>query len=184
MGKKKLILVVEDNSSNQKIVSTILSQFGYEIGIANDGQAALDFIDNVLPDLILLDIMMPGMDGFEVAKRLKQDFVTKAIPIIFLTAKSDIKDIVKGFNVGGVDYISKPFHPEVLLARVNTHIEISTLRGILPICSYCKKIRDDKGYWTVIEQYIAEHSQAVFSHGICDECKNEIYTDQPWLNAE
>ena len=182
--KKKLILIVDDNSENRKVLGNLLIKNGYEVGSANDGYKALKFIENIKPDLILLDIMMPGMDGFEVCEKLKADMETSYIPIIFLTAKTNSEDIVKGFKVGGVDYVSKPFNSEELLARVNTHIEMKILRGFLPICSRCKSIRDDKGYWHSIEEYISTHSEAELSHSLCHKCANELYGEQEWFKKK
>ncbi|MCP4692022.1 MAG: response regulator transcription factor, partial [Desulfobacterales bacterium] len=104
------------------------------------------------------------------------------IPVIFITAKTETDDIVKGFDAGGVDYITKPFNSAELLARVRTHIEVEALRGLLPICANCKKIRDDEGYWKQIEAYIERHAQVTFSHGICPGCMKKLYGDQPWFH--
>ncbi|MBI9089331.1 MAG: response regulator [Desulfobacterium sp.] len=177
---KKLILIVDDNPENRKVLGTLLINNGYDVGAASDGQKALDFIQIEQPDLILLDIMMPGINGFKVCEKLKSNPGTKNIPVIFLTAKTSTADIVKGFRVGGIDYISKPFNSEELIARVNTHIEMKTLRGLLPICSSCKSVRDDDGYWHSIENYIEGHSQVLFSHGLCVKCLEKLYGDQDW----
>lgn len=179
-NKKNLILIVDDNSENVKLLGTLLINKGYDVGVSSDGYKALKFVKNIQPDLILLDIMMPGMDGFEVCEKIKSNLKTRSVPVIFLTAKSSTEDIVKGFKVGGVDYISKPFNREELIARVNTHIEMKRLRGFLPICSFCKSIRDDEGYWKSIEEYIESHSEAVLSHSLCPECSEKQYGDEKW----
>ncbi len=118
------ILIVDDVTKNIQLVANILQEAGYEIFFALNGQMALELVKNQSLDLILLDIMMPEMDGFEVCKRIKSLQNAKDIPIIFLTAKTDIEDIKKGFEVGGVDYITKPFNREELLARVKTHLSL------------------------------------------------------------
>ena len=182
--KKKLILIVDDNPENRKVLGSLLTKNGYEVGSANDGFKALKFVENVQPDLILLDVMMPGMEGFEVCRKLKEDYRFQHIPVIFITARTSTEDIVKGFELGGVDYISKPFNSAELLARVNTHIEIKVLRGFLPICSRCKKIRDDDGYWHSVEEYISEHSEIQFSHGLCKSCADELYGNESWYNKD
>ncbi len=131
--------------------------------------------------------MMPGMDGYQVCERLKKEKTTASIPVIFLTAKSDTDDIVRGFEAGGVDYVTKPFNSAELLARVKTHLElknareeIKTLRGILPICAHCKKVRNDSGFWEQVEVYVRNHSEAEFTHGLCPECERELYGNQEW----
>jgi len=177
--EKKMILIVDDNPVNHKVIGSILIDNGYEVGSSLDGNNALEFIKRIEPDLILLDIMMPEMDGFEVCKRLKNNVLTRHIPVIFLTSKNSTEDIVKGFQKGGVDYISKPFNKDELLARINTHIEIKILRGFLPICMHCKSIRDDKGYWNSIEEYMDKHADVIFSHSLCPKCMKKIYNLDP-----
>lgn len=190
------ILIVDDEPINVLIAQKILQKKDYDVITAASGAEALEKIKETPPDLILLDIMMPEMNGFEVCNQLQKNQKTKDIPVIFLTAVAEKESIVKGFEVGGVDYLTKPFNNLELLARVKAHIslklasdeqkrligklqkaleEIKTLSGLLPICSHCKKIRDDSGYWQGVEQYIAEHSSAQFSHGICPDCLRQYY---------
>lgn len=121
------ILVVDDNHENLKVVSSFLKEKGYKIALALDGNSALKTLEKYKFELILLDIMMPGMDGFETCKRIKENPNSKNIPIIFLTAKTDTDDIKKGFQLGGVDFITKPFKKEELFVRVNTQIELKLL---------------------------------------------------------
>ncbi len=180
-GNRKLILIVDDNPENRKVLGALLSKNGYEVGVSADGTKALEFVNKVHPDLILLDVMMPGMDGYEVCRTLKSQRETQHIPIIFLTAKTGTEDIIKGFKCGGVDYVSKPFNSEELMARVNTHIEVKILRGLLPICSSCKSVRDLKGMWNSIEQYIDSHSDVRLSHSLCPNCVEKLYGDQDWF---
>ncbi len=122
--KKPLILIVDDVPKNLQVLGSILGQEEYEIVAAVNGKNALTAIEEDMPDLILLDVMMPEMDGFEVCKRLKNSDKTKDIPIIFLTAKKEIDDVVKGFELGAADYVTKPFNSNELLKRVNTHLEL------------------------------------------------------------
>lgn len=175
-----MVLAVDDNPKNLQFLSKLLTEEGYEVGVAQDGLQAINFVTKNQPTLILLDIMMPEMDGYEVCRELKSNMITRHIPIIFLTAKTDTKDIVKGFEAGGVDYILKPFSSEELLARVKTHVELNRLRGMLPICSKCKKIRNEDDLWQQIDRYIEEHSEILFSHGLCPECMKNMYGNQPW----
>src|SRR5271163_4559230 len=125
--EKKVLLLVDDTPANIQIMNAILKDF-YRIRIATNGAKALDLAGSEpVPDLILLDVMMPGIDGFEVCTRLKASEATRDIPVIFLTGQTEIEDETRGFEVGGVDYIHKPFSPAVVKARVHTHL---VLRGI------------------------------------------------------
>ncbi len=133
--------------------------------------------------------MMPVMDGYEACRLLKADERTRDIPIIFITSRNEEEAEAKGFDVGAVDYITKPFGNSVVKARVKTHLnlratiielknaleQVNLLSGMLPICSSCKKIRDDGGYWQQIEGYISQHSEAEFSHSLCPECVSKLY---------
>lgn len=118
------ILVVDDNPTNLQLVGQMLKREGFQISVAKDGQTALNQLSSNTFDLVLLDIMMPEMDGIETCKRIKSTEKLKDIPVIFLTAKTHPEDIVEGFQAGGVDYITKPFSEAELLARVNTHLEL------------------------------------------------------------
>jgi PleD family two-component response regulator len=194
----KTILVVDDNSDNLRLLAAILKESQYKIRLAPNGERALATIHKEAPDLILLDVMMPAMDGFEVCRLLKADQETAGIPVIFISALDETIDKVKAFSMGGVDYITKPFKSEEVLARVRTHLtlrhlqrrlekkneqlrhaldEIQILRGILPICSSCKKIRTEDGYWEQIEIYIQDRSEVDFSHGICEACARKLYPE-------
>jgi adenylate cyclase len=122
------ILVVDDTLKNIQVLGTILKQEQYQINVAQNGLQALEVVSNVTPDLILLDVMMPELDGFETCKALKKDPATADIPVIFLTAKVETEDIVHGFEIGAVDYVTKPFNPAELLSRVNTHLQLKATR--------------------------------------------------------
>lgn len=122
--KKPLILIVDDIPKNIQVLGNFLLEQEYELSVATSGKQALELVKLLKPDLILLDIMMPEMDGFEVCNEIKNNEELKEIPIIFLTAKSEIKDIKKGFSLGAVDYIVKPFNLDEVLARINTHLEL------------------------------------------------------------
>lgn len=184
------ILVADDTPTNIQLVDAILGQ-DHEILVAANGQEALEIALAELPDLILMDVMMPVMDGFEACLHLKAEARTQDIPVLFLTALTDVGALLRGFQVGGLDYVSKPFHPEELRARVATHLalkqaqdreralrkeleaalaNVKQLSGLLPICATCKKIRDEHGEWNPMEVYISTRSEAGFTHGICPEC--------------
>ena len=126
--KKADILVVDDTPANLKLLTSILSANSYKVRPASSGMIALRSVQVSLPDLILLDIRMPEMDGFEVCKKLKADEHTRDIPVIFISAMDDVRDKIKAFNVGGIDYVTKPFEPEEVLARINTHVTLRILQ--------------------------------------------------------
>ncbi|MBN1828422.1 MAG: response regulator [Deltaproteobacteria bacterium] len=212
------ILIVDDVSRNIQILGNILRPQGYSISYATSGREALDLIVSEHFDLILLDIMMPDMDGYEVCRRLQEGGYIKDVPVIFLTARTEKEDIIEGFRLGAVDYITKPFHSEELLARVKNHVllkasrqeierknsemtdkneelkrlnrnlkeafqEIKTLRGLLPMCSYCKKIRTEGApaekmeSWISLERYIRDHTEAEVTHGMCPDCARKHFPD-------
>jgi DNA-binding response OmpR family regulator len=203
--EKSTILIVDDNLHNLNILASALKAYGFEPSVAQSGEETLELLNHSTPDLILLDVMMPGMDGFETCRHLKENPATRAIPVIFVTALADIESKLKAFEAGGVDYVSKPLEFQEVLAPVATHLtlrdlqqqleqknnalqeknlqlqealdKVKTLRGLLPICANCKKIRDDGGYWQQVEAYIADHSEAEFTHGICPACMEKLYSD-------
>lgn len=186
---KPIVMIVDDSTENLKILMELLRD-NYSVVPLKSGKVALEKLaQEPLPDLILLDIVMPEMDGYELCEKLKADSRTAEIPVIFITAVSEVMDDAKAFELGAVDYIPKPFNPLTVKARVNTHIklyrtlkelqnaikDIKTLSGLIPICASCKKIRDDKGFWNQLETFIQDNSNAQFSHGICPECIEKFY---------
>ncbi len=126
-----LVLIVDDNPNNIQVLATILAECGYELGIAQNAQEVYQFLSGNSPDLILLDVEMPDVDGYEVCSNIKADPTYQDIPIIFLTVKSETEDIVKGLDLGAVDYITKPFNRRELISRVRTHISLKQSRDEL-----------------------------------------------------
>ncbi|MDB9512028.1 response regulator [Kamptonema animale CS-326] len=126
-GLTGLILIVDDTPTNLDVISEALSNAGYKVAIATSGERALQQIERRQPDLILLDVMMPGIDGFETCKRLKANAKTCDIPVIFMTALADVDNKVKGLKLGAVDYVTKPFQEQEVLARVKTHLQLRLL---------------------------------------------------------
>jgi signal transduction histidine kinase len=122
-----LILVVDDNPANTKVLFDVLREAGHRVLVAKSGEVALERLQSACPDLILLDVMMPGIDGFETCRRLKADERTQSIPVIFMTALSEVEDKARGFNLGAVDYITKPFQQQEVLARVQLHLQLYSL---------------------------------------------------------
>ncbi|MBG07659.1 MAG: hypothetical protein CME68_02810 [Halobacteriovoraceae bacterium] len=135
-GKQPRILIADDLQKNIQVIGTILRKEGFQINVAVNGKQALDLAEKTVPDLILMDIMMPGGDGIETCRKLKEHRILKKIPIIFISAKSEPKDILRGFEVGGSDYVLKPFNSNELLARVKNHLEVKFYREMLEKLSY------------------------------------------------
>lgn len=197
--RQNTILIVEDHPATRKLLQDILGK-EYRALVVSDGQAALDMArENPAIDLILLDIIMQGMNGYEVCKNLKVDERTRDIPVIFLTVLEEDHDEARGFAAGVVDYIVKPISRLRLQARVGNQMmlrqkqreleeknrelqaaldQIKTLHGILPICSFCKHIRNDQeGCWQRLEEYVRNHSEAEFSHSLCPTCMKKHYPE-------
>lgn len=186
---KPIVMIVDDAAENLWVLIELLKDDYHVIPLKNGKAALKKLAEDPLPDLALLDIVMPEMNGYELCTRLKADPRTKEIPVIFITAVSEVMDDARAFELGAVDYVPKPFNPLTVKARVNTHIklhrtlkklqnalkDIRTLSGLIPICASCKKIRDDEGFWNQVETYIAERSEVRFSHGICPECRDKFY---------
>ena len=193
------ILIAEDDPTSRYLLTPVLRKAGHEVVETEDGEAALAVLSREdSPRLAILDWMMPGLDGLDVVRRvrsLKRDFQPY---LIMLTSKTSTDSIVSALDAGADDYIVKPFNSAELHARVavggrlldaqaalmkqNQKLqqainEIETLRGIIPICANCKRIRDDQGYWSQVEVYMSEHSKAKFSHGICPDCYQRLYPE-------
>jgi len=196
------ILIAEDDAVSRRRLEATLRKWGYEVLAVEDGLAAWEVLQGEMPPpLAILDWMMPGMDGIEVCRKVRERSPSRPLYIIVLTARGSREDVVAGLQAGGDDYVTKPFDREELHARVEVGLRVlqlqmnladrvreleealarvKQLQGLLPICSYCKKIRDDQNYWQQVEGYISEHSEAVFSHGICPDCFEKFV--KPELN--
>ncbi len=206
MRDKINIVMVYDIPANLLALEGWLQHPDLNLIQATSGNEALGLSLEYDFALVLLDVQMPEMNGFEVADFLRKNEKTKHFPIIFITAISKEESFVcKGYGSGAVDYLRKPFEPEILKSKVTIFCqmhrqkillqrqlqeikenkerlekqlkEIIVLRGMLPICSNCKMIRDDHGYWETIEVYIREHSEAEFTHSICPKCAKILYPD-------
>ncbi len=186
------ILIAEDDSVSRRLLQATLSKWRYDVAVTRDGIEAWEALQSEdSPKLAILDWMMPGMDGVELCRKVRKISGPQPVYIILLTAKGNREDIVEGLQAGADDYVTKPFDREELHARVQVGERIlklqseladrvkeledalshvKQLQGLLPICSYCKKIRDDGNYWHRVEEYIAGHSEAEFTHGICPDC--------------
>ncbi len=186
------ILIVEDDSVTRHVMEAQLSRWGHSVVAVGDGDhglAAMQEGDG--PRLAILDWMLPGMDGLELCRRIRVLPGQPYVYIVMLTSKSREEDIVAAFQAGADDFLSKPAHPGELRGRVEAGIRlidlqvkltervreleramahIRTLQSLLPICCYCRRIRQDKGYWEQLEVYLAEEADVQFSHSICPDC--------------
>jgi DNA-binding response OmpR family regulator len=205
------ILIVDDSRDEQTLLSTRLRTAGYEaLMVADSAEAVLGMLTQDSAgqgmgeiDLILMDIMLPGVDGLEACRRIKAMEWLQDIPIIVITVKTDEEALLAAFAAGAMDYIRKPVNPAELVARVASALtlkkerdtrkareqellmrtqeleqalrEVKVLHGLIPICAKCKRVRTDNGDWQYLEEYIQTHSEAEFSHGICQVCMKEVY---------
>jgi AmiR/NasT family two-component response regulator len=190
------VLIVEDAPLVGKMIQGVLEDIGYTvIGKAIDGLQAIEMTESLRPDVVLMDIEMPNMDGIEATRQIHEFCPT---PVVVLTAHEK-PELVEGASAAGVGaYLLKPpdaremeraiaiamarFDDLMELRRLNAELQntlagVETLRGLLPICSSCKRVRDDAGYWNQLEAYIQEHSEVVFSHGLCPECGEKLYPE-------
>jgi CheY-like chemotaxis protein len=196
------ILIAEDDSTSRFLLQATLKKWNYKVIETSDGLEAWKRLQGTdPPQLAILDWIMPNLDGIEICRRLRQIQAIQNIYIIILTTKSEEEDIVEGLQAGANDYITKPFKRRELEARIQVGMRVvqlqnelaqqikqlqeamtreKQLQGLLPICSYCKKIRNDNNYWQQVERYIEDYSDVAFSHSICPDC----YTDkvQPELD--
>jgi phosphoserine phosphatase RsbU/P len=186
------VVIAEDDRVTGEILARTLQRWNYATTLVGDGADAWARLHAATePTLAILDWMMPGMDGPEVCRRVREELPLANMYLLLVTARESRGDVVAGLDAGADDYVIKPFDPEELRARVAVGARVlalqqklaervaelqtalsnvKQLRGLLPICSYCKRIRGDDQYWQQVEGYIAAHSDAQFSHGICPSC--------------
>ena len=186
------ILIAEDDLTSQLMIKAIVAKAGYEPIVTGDGLSTLEILNKPdAPKIAVLDWMMPGMDGVEVCRKIREIKTNEPAYLILLTSRDNKKDIIHGLKAGANDYIVKPYDVEELQVRIGVGrkvvelqaslagriielqdalAQIKTLKGLLPICMYCKKIRDDKQYWQQVESYVTTHTEAQFSHSICPDC--------------
>ena len=194
------ILIAEDDPVSNEMLGFLLSQWGYQVVATRNGSEAWEVLQgNDPPALAVLDWQMPELDGVEVCRRVRLHDGLKHVYLLILTSMSRPDEIVAGLEAGANDYILKPFKAPELRARLRVGVrmvelqrelaervlelektlsEVKQLRGILPICGYCKKIRDDKNYWEQVEHYLARNTEAKFSHSFCPECYEKILKPQ------
>lgn len=190
------ILIAEDDIVSRAVLERTLKGWGHDVVITCDGLAAWEVLKREdAPKLAVLDWMMPGLDGVEVCSRVRALERSEPTYLILLTAKQQVEDVVVGLDSGANDYVRKPFNRQELQSRLRVGermvalqrvlaervrqleqalVEVKQLQGLVPICSYCKKIRDDQNYWQRVETYIESHADVQFSHGICPDCFESI----------
>jgi DNA-binding response OmpR family regulator len=193
------VLIAEDDSISRRLLQAALAKWGYDVVVTTDGQEAWRILQGPEPPaLLILDWLMPHMDGIEICREARRTNALKSAYIILLTSRGSKEDIVQGLEAGADDYVTKPFDHGELRARVQVGARVvslqkvlaervhqleeamnsvKTLQGLLPICCYCKKIRDDGNYWHRVETYIAGHANVRFSHGICPDCSDKLKAD-------
>ena len=189
------VLVADDHDVNRKLLRSILQGEGYDVLEAANGIDALNLLESATSPMVgLVDWEMPQMEGIEVCRQARAIPVLHPIFLILVTVRDSKQDVVAGLLAGANDYITKPFDKTELMARVKVGTQmvelqqtlterveelkvalhnVKQLSGLLPICSYCKKIRDDQNYWQQVESYVGKHSEAQFSHSICPVCYEE-----------
>ena len=194
------ILIAEDDPVSNEMLGFLLKQWGYQVVATRNGVEAWQALQaNDAPRLAILDWQMPEMDGVEVVRHVRLNADLKHVYLLILTSMSRPDEIVSGLEAGANDYIIKPFKSPELRARLSVGArmvelqleladrvtelekalsEVKQLRGILPICAYCKKIRDDRNYWQQVESYFALHTDAKFSHSFCPDCYEKIIKPQ------
>lgn len=171
------ILVAEDEAPVRRLLGQTLVRLGHEAVTVESGRAALEAFEREYFPVLISDWRMPEVNGLELCRRVRAQKRAKYTYIILLTAFGGKGHFLEGMKAGADDFITKPFDPEELQARLRVaerilglQAEVSQLQSLLPICSYCKKIRDEHDVWTPIEEYIAKRTDTVFSHGLCQEC--------------
>jgi DNA-binding response OmpR family regulator len=199
------ILIAEDDCASRRVLQTYLERWNYRLKVAQNGEEAWQALQGPHPPMLLItDWMMPKLDGLEFCRRVRGSEALRRAYIILLSSRTEKENIVLGLEAGADDYVLKPFDARELRARVQVGVrvlqlqqelaervkrleeaiaQVTQLRGLLPICSYCKKVRDDKNYWHQVEAYMTCHSDLRFSHGICPECfercKAELEAEKP-----
>lgn len=200
---KPQVLLAEDDATTRLVTQRRLQAWGYEPVVVTDGETAWETLEGLqAPCIAVLDWMMPGLDGLEVCRRVRREQPSELRYLVLLTTRASKDDVVEGLEAGADDYVAKPFHAAELRARLNNgarllelqsslsqriaELERATrhvrqLQSLLPICSYCKRVRNDQNYWTQVESYLGEHLDVQFSHGICPSCY--VTHVQPELDA-
>ncbi len=198
------ILIAEDEKVTRMRLEKTLSGWGFEVETVADGQAAWDRLcSDDPPRLCIIDWLMPAMEGPELCRRVREKFPEEYFYLIILSAQQGVDNLIEGLSAGADDYVTKPFIGRELRSRIDVGVrviglermlankvhqletaleDVKQLRGLLPICSYCNKIRNDEDYWEQVDSYITRHSDIEFSHSICPSCYEKHV--QPMLDGK
>lgn len=200
------IVIADDDPMPRRLLEQTLVDWGHEVEAASDGLTAWSMLERVdTPCLAILDWVMPGLDGPTICHRVRAENPNEAMYLILLSANAEKEDVIAGLEAGANDYVTKPFHEGELYARIQNglrmlemqqkltdryaelsqaYAKVRQLQGLLPICAYCKSIRNDQNYWQRVEHYICAHADVKFSHGICPTClKNVLRETTPEIAA-
>ena len=179
------VLVVDDDPVTCATLRALLTGAGYDVSVAADGREALEVLKRLRVRVVISDWYMPGMDGTELCRQLRGRPLGEYVYFILITSNGGKERFLAGMDAGADDFITKPVDPDELRARIRVaerilglQQEVYRLEGLLPICSYCKRIRDDAGGWSSLERFIERRTEAQFSHGICDDCYSTVVQPQ------
>ncbi len=185
MNSPTKILVVDDDPVSRRKLEGLLQQQGYQVVTASNGREAWDIFRKENISLVITDWIMPEVDGVRLCQMIRGLGRQKYTYIILITVMAGKGSYLEGIEAGADDFLTKPFDPDMLRARLfvaqrilDLQAEVRQLQGMLPICSYCKRIRNDDNLWTQVEAYVSEHSDADFTHGICPECEDKYIRPQ------
>ena len=187
-AEPRRILLVDDEPINLRVLMSYLASPQFDLVTAPDGPTALALLAERPADLVVLDVMMPTLSGYEVCREIRKTWPLEALPVLLLTAKTGARDRVAGFESGANDYLIKPVERSELVARVNKELrlldqhrsltrKLDNLTGILPLCAGCKRVRREGGFWERIEDYLSRSSDSEISHGLCPDCVQDLYGD-------
>ena len=178
------ILVVDDDATLRFILQGTLTQLGHEVVLAKDGLEGLRFFEKCHVPVVISDMLMPGMDGLELCRRIRKANRSQYTYLMLLTAVEGKAGYMDGMAAGADDFLNKPFDKEMLAARIavaqrilSLQQQVKHLAGLLPICSLCKKVRDDQNYWHQVESFIAQHTDATFTHSYCPDCFKKLISE-------
>jgi len=204
VAPRQSVLIVDDSPTDQLYMRKLIERPDRHVLTAHSGEEALNILKGFECSLVLLDIQLGGLNGYQTAEQIRANDATRSLPIIFVSAMNrEQEHVFRGYDAGAVDYLFKPVEPNLLRSKVNVFCELAnqrfviqeqlreiqaknevlsrqleeltTLRGLVPICARCKNVRDDSGFWQTIEAYVCEHSEAEFSHSLCPDCANVLY---------